>query len=107
MNVFDTLKERGFIYQTTDETELRAMLAEPPVTAYIGYDPTADSLHTGNLIGLLVLFVQFVPSGIACGVEVTDVGDVAAKRPNDVSFHDLHMINIIKQFKMRRANLFA
>ena len=55
MNLFDTLKERGFVHQTTDEADLRAMLAEPPVTCYIGYDPTADSLHVGNLVTIMML----------------------------------------------------
>jgi tyrosyl-tRNA synthetase len=55
MNLFDTLTERGFVHQTTDEADLRAMLAEPPVTCYIGYDPTADSLHVGNLVTIMML----------------------------------------------------
>ena len=55
MNLYDTLKERGFVYQTTEETDLREMLDEPPVTCYIGYDPTAESLHVGNLVTIMML----------------------------------------------------
>ena len=55
MNVLDTLKTRGFVHQTTEESELRAMLARPPVTCYIGYDPTASSLHVGNLVTMMML----------------------------------------------------
>lgn len=55
MNVFDTLKERGFVYQTTEESDLRELLAEPPVTCYVGYDGTADSLHIGNLVTIMML----------------------------------------------------
>ncbi|HQR38629.1 MAG TPA: tyrosine--tRNA ligase [Blastocatellia bacterium] len=55
MNVLDTLKERGFVHQTTDETELREMLEHAPVTCYIGYDPTAESLHVGNLVTIMML----------------------------------------------------
>jgi tyrosyl-tRNA synthetase len=55
MNVFDTLKERGFVYQTTEETELRHMLETERVTCYIGYDPTASSLHVGNLVTIMML----------------------------------------------------
>ena len=44
-NVFDTLKERGLIAQTTHEDEIRKMLGEKKITFYIGFDPTADSLH--------------------------------------------------------------
>jgi tyrosyl-tRNA synthetase len=49
------LAARGLIQDTTDRAALAARLAEGPVTLYYGCDPTADSLHVGNLIGLLVL----------------------------------------------------
>ena len=52
--VVDTLRERGFIEQTTHETELNELLDSDKVTCYIGFDPTASSLHVGNsLRGLL------------------------------------------------------
>lgn len=54
-NVFDTLQERGFIAQCTDEAEVRKMLGEKSVTFYIGFDPTADSLHAGHFIALMVM----------------------------------------------------
>ena len=54
-NVFDTLKERVFIAQCTDETEVRKMLGEKSVTFYIGFDPTANSLHAGHFIALMVM----------------------------------------------------
>ena len=49
------LEARGLVQDTTDREALAARLAEGPVTLYCGFDPTADSLHAGNLIGLLVL----------------------------------------------------
>ena len=49
------LEARGLIHDSTDREALRARLAEGPITLYHGMDPSADSLHTGNLIGLLVL----------------------------------------------------
>ena len=52
-NVFDTLKERGFIYQTTDEKELQSLLSKGQVSFYIGYDPSASSLHAGNLLTIM------------------------------------------------------
>ncbi len=55
MNAFDVLKERGFVQQCTDEGAVRAMFAAGPVTAYVGYDPTADSLHVGHLFSLMSL----------------------------------------------------
>ena len=53
-NVYDVLKERGFLYQTTDDEGLRELL-EKPVTCYIGFDPTADSLHVGSLVPIMAL----------------------------------------------------
>ena len=54
-NVFDTLKERGFIAQCTDEDAVKKLLGEKSVTFYIGFDPTADSLHAGHFIALMVM----------------------------------------------------
>lgn len=54
-NAFDVLKERGFIKQCTDEDAVRELFDKGPVTAYIGYDPTATSLHIGNLFVTMAL----------------------------------------------------
>ncbi|CAN7640975.1 tyrosine--tRNA ligase [Rhizobium sp. LjRoot30] len=50
-----TLDERGFIHQISDETGLDALFAKETVTAYIGFDPTAPSLHAGGLIQIMML----------------------------------------------------
>jgi tyrosyl-tRNA synthetase len=50
-----TLSERGFIHQVSDESGLDDLLAKETVTAYIGYDPTAPSLHAGSLIQIMML----------------------------------------------------
>jgi tyrosyl-tRNA synthetase len=55
MDLLDDLEARGLLHDSTDRAALAARLAEGPVTLYYGCDPTADSLHIGNLIGLLVL----------------------------------------------------
>lgn len=54
-DIFDELRWRGLVAQTTDEAALRAALADGPITAYCGFDPTAPSLHFGNLVQLIVL----------------------------------------------------
>ena len=54
-NVLDTLKERGYIAQCTNEQELRELLDKEKVTFYIGFDPTADSLHAGHFIALMAM----------------------------------------------------
>ncbi|MBR0358241.1 MAG: tyrosine--tRNA ligase, partial [Selenomonadaceae bacterium] len=48
-------KERGYIAQCTNEDEVRSMLANEKVTFYVGFDPTADSLHVGHFLGLMVM----------------------------------------------------
>ena len=50
-----TLAERGFIHQTSDDSGLDALLQKETVTAYIGFDPTASSLHVGSLIQIMML----------------------------------------------------
>ena len=54
-NVFDILNERGFIQQITHEEELRELLGKESVTFYIGFDPTADSLHVGHFLQMIVM----------------------------------------------------
>ena len=54
-NVWDELKWRGLVHVSTDETALRDLLGGAPVTYYCGFDPTAPSLHLGNLVQLLLL----------------------------------------------------
>jgi len=54
-NAYDILKERGFIAQCTHEDELRELMGKEPVTFYIGYDPTADSLTAGHFLTLMGL----------------------------------------------------
>lgn len=53
MNIFEELKERGLVFQTTDEETLVKALTEGQVSYYTGYDPTADSLHLGHLVAIL------------------------------------------------------
>ena len=55
MNVLDILKERGFIEQTTHDDELNELLQTHSVTCYIGFDPTASSLHVGSLVPIMSL----------------------------------------------------
>lgn len=54
-NVFDILAERGFVEQATHEEEIRQLLGREPVSFYIGFDPTADSLHVGHFVQIMVM----------------------------------------------------
>ncbi|MBP2640179.1 MAG: Tyrosyl-tRNA synthetase [Firmicutes bacterium] len=55
MTVLDTLKERGFVQQLTHEDEIAELLEKEKITFYIGFDPTADSLHVGHFLGMMVM----------------------------------------------------
>lgn len=57
-NVFDVLKERGYIEQCTHEEEIKELLGKESVTFYIGFDPTADSLHIGHFIQIMVMSIM-------------------------------------------------
>jgi len=54
-NVYDELKERGFVAQVSDETAVRKMLGGDPVTFYVGFDSTATSLHAGSLVPIMAM----------------------------------------------------
>lgn len=54
-NVMDILRERGFVKQTVYEEDLYKLLGEKSVTFYIGFDPTADSLHVGHFVQLMAM----------------------------------------------------
>ena len=54
-NVFDILKERGFIEQCTHEDEIRDILGNEKIKFYIGFDPTADSLHIGHFMQIIIM----------------------------------------------------
>ena len=55
MSVYDILAERGFIEQMTHEAEIKELLEKEKVTFYIGFDPTADSLHVGHFVTIMAM----------------------------------------------------
>ena len=55
LSVLDTLYERGFVHQLTHDEEIRELLETEKITFYIGFDPTADSLHVGHFLGMMVM----------------------------------------------------
>jgi tyrosyl-tRNA synthetase len=73
---------RGFVHQITDRGALDARLGQGPVVAYIGFDCTADSLHVGNLVGIMLLRL-FQKTGnkpiVLMGGGTTKVGDPSGK----------------------------
>ncbi|MEM9810240.1 MAG: tyrosine--tRNA ligase [Pseudomonadota bacterium] len=77
-----TLSERGFIHQITDAQALDEALLKEPCTAYIGFDATADSLHIGSLVQIMMLH-HFQQTGhkpiVLMGGGTTKVGDPTGK----------------------------
>lgn len=55
MSVYEVLQERGFLKQLSHEDEIKELLEKEKVTFYIGFDPTADSLHVGHFIALMLM----------------------------------------------------
>lgn len=55
MTVFDELKARGLLAQLTDEEEIKELINNGKATFYIGFDPTADSLHVGHFMALCLM----------------------------------------------------
>ncbi len=54
-NVFETLQERGFVQQCTNEENVSSLLSGDQITYYVGFDPTADSLHAGSLVPIMAM----------------------------------------------------
>jgi len=82
LNVYDVLKDRGFIQQTTHDEELRELLGRETVIFYIGFDPTADSLHVGHFLQIITM-MHMQQAGhkpiILLGGGTTMVGDPSGK----------------------------
>ena len=81
-NVFDVLKERGFIEQCTHEEEIRALLGNEKIRFYIGFDPTADSLHVGHFMQVIIMMYmqKFGHTPIVLiGAGTTMVGDPSGR----------------------------
>ena len=82
MHVLDMLKERGFIAQITFEDDLYKALEREPMTFYLGIDPTADSLHVGHFMPIIVAgYLQRAGHRpiILCGGGTAMIGDPSGK----------------------------
>ena len=103
MTLFETLKDRGLLYQTTDEPLLKKLLDEEKITIYTGTDPTADSLHIGHCVPCTILR-RFQQAGhrviILVGGATAAIGDPTGKtdmRPMLTKEQLLHNIEGIKR----------
>lgn len=82
MNLYETLKDRNLLYQTTDEETLKKLLDNGKITVYCGTDPTADSLHIGHCVPCTILR-RFQQAGhkvlILVGGATAAIGDPTGK----------------------------
>ena len=82
MHILDELKDRGFIAQVTFEDDLYKALEKEPTTFYLGVDPTADSMHVGHFIPLMMA-THLQKAGhkpiILCGGGTAMIGDPSGK----------------------------
>lgn len=98
-NILDELQWRGLVAQTTDESVLRQALADGPVTVYCGFDPTAPSLHIGNLVQLITLrHLQRAGHRVLClvGGSTGLIGD-----PKSTSERDMHDPEVVADWVKR------
>lgn len=82
MNLYETLKDRNLLYQSTDEEKLKDLLTNGKVTVYCGTDPTADSLHIGHCVPCTILR-RFQQAGhkvlVLVGGATAAIGDPTGK----------------------------
>lgn len=105
MRLLEDLTYRGLIYQTTDQEKLDQRLEQKPIVLYCGFDPTADSLHIGHLLPILILrrFQQYGHQPIALvGGGTGLIGDPSGK----VSERTLNTKEVVQGYSNRiRAQL--
>lgn len=103
MNLLDELEYRELLYQVTDREGLAKRLAAGPITLYIGFDPTADSLHIGNLLQILLLrrfqLYGHHPIGVAGGGTGL-VGDPSGKSNE----RKLNSEQVVEEFTLNIRN---
>lgn len=106
-SVFEILKERGFIAQITHEEQVKELLEKEKVTFYIGFDPTADSLHVGHFLQMVVMAhmqrAGHRPIAII-GAGTTMVGDPTGKTDMRKMMTREEIQNNANKFKKQLSN---
>ena len=107
-NVYDTLVEREIIAQCTNEEKVREILENENVSFYIGFDPTADSLHIGHFVQIMVM-VHMQRAGhrpiALVGGGTGKIGDPSGKTDMRKMLTDeelAHNVESIKSHRFRR-----
>jgi len=107
MNALDILKERGFLQQCSDESSLKKLFSRSKVVYYIGFDPTADSLHVGSLLPIMAMAhlqkAGHIPIALAGGgtALIGDPSGKAKERPLAAKKEiEQNAKKILEQFKV-------
>ena len=109
-NVMDTLKERGFVKQTVYEDELREKLATESVAFYVGFDPTADSLHVGHYVPLVAMKIMQEAGHkpiILIGGGTGKVGDPSGKSDMRLLMNDETVNKNVAAFKEQMSKFLS
>ena len=109
-NVYDLLTERGYLKQCSHPEELRELLGREKVTFYIGYDPTADSLHIGHYVQLMVM-AHMQRAGhrplVLLGGGTTMIGDPSGKTDMRRMMTNAEIDQNAENFKGQMARLLS
>ncbi|MDR3318207.1 MAG: tyrosine--tRNA ligase [Clostridiales bacterium] len=110
-DLFNTIKERGYVYQATNEERIRQLLDEQSISFYLGIDPTADSLHIGHFFALMMF--RYLQDGghrgiLLIGGATAQIGDPSGKSDmrRMLSKKDIkHNVDEIKRLAARFVRL--
>ena len=109
-DVFSTLKERGYLEQLTHEDEIKELLSKESIPFYIGFDPTADSLHVGHFISLMVAS-QMQKAGhkpiILIGGATAAIGDPSGKTDMRKMLTPEEINNNVEHFKVQMSKFLS
>ena len=109
-DVFSTLKERGYLEQLTHEAEIKELLSKESIPFYIGFDPTADSLHVGHFISLMVAS-QMQKAGhkpiILIGGATAAIGDPSGKTDMRKMLTPEEINNNVEHFKVQMSKFLS
>ena len=109
-NVFDILEERGFIEQLTHEKEIKELFSKESVPFYIGFDPTADSLHVGHFVSMMVAS-HMQKSGhkpiILIGGGTATIGDPSGKTDMRKMMSREEINNNVARFKVQLSKFLS
>lgn len=109
-DVFSTLKERGYLEQLTHEAEIKELLSKESIPFYIGFDPTADSLHVGHFISLMVAS-QMQEAGhkpiILIGGATAAIGDPSGKTDMRKMLTPEEINNNVEHFKVQMSKFLS